>query len=80
MKKALLVVCLILTGMLSGCFSGSGRGSGMLPENPGENASKLPPSLTAEVSIRLKLPDEALRAAFRAQTSAGVRGMVMDTL
>ncbi len=71
MKKALLVVCLILTGMLSGCFSGSGRGSGMLPENPGENASKLPPSLTAEVSIRLKLPDEALRAAFRAQTSAG---------
>lgn len=70
MKKNLLIACLCLMLALAGCFSDSGRGSGLLSENPGDNASKLPSSLTAEVSIRLKLPDEALRAAFRAQTSA----------
>ncbi|GAB1354124.1 hypothetical protein MASR1M12_28620 [Erysipelotrichia bacterium] len=71
MKKTLLIVCLCLMGLLAGCFNGSDRNSDLLSENTGENASKLPPSLTAEVSIRLKLPDKALRAAFRAQTSAG---------
>lgn len=70
MKKTLLIVCLCLMGLLAGCFNGSDRNSGLLSENTGENVSKLPSSLTAEVSIRLKLPDEALRAAFRAQTSA----------
>lgn len=69
MKKILLIACLCLIGALAGCFSDSGRNSGLF-ENQGEDAAKLPSSLTAEVSIRLKLPDEALRAAFRAQTSA----------
>ncbi len=71
MKKTLLIACLCLAVILAGCYSDSGRNSGLLSENPGEDASKkLPSSVTAEVSIRLKLPDEALRAAFRAQTSA----------
>ncbi len=70
MKKTLLIVCLCLIGLLAGCFNGSDRNSGLLSDNPGEDAAKLPSSVTAEVSIRLKLPDEALRAAFRAQTSA----------
>lgn len=70
MKKTLLIVCLCLMGLLAGCFNGSNRNSGLLSENTGEDASKLPSSLTAEVSIRLELPDETLRAAFRAQTSA----------
>ncbi len=70
MKKTLLIVCLCLIGLLAGCFNGSDRSSGLLSDNTGEDAAKLPSSVTAEVSIRLKLPDEALRAAFRAQTSA----------
>lgn len=70
MKKTLLIACFCLMAMLAGCFNGSGRNSGLLSENPSGDAAKLPSSVTAEVSIRLKLPDEAIRAAFRAQTSA----------
>lgn len=69
MKKILLIACLCLIWALAGCFSDSGRNSGLF-ENQSEDAAKLSSSLTAEVSIRLKLPDEELRAAFRAQTSA----------
>lgn len=67
MKKYLLIICLSLTLLVVGCFSGKANPASVAIDSKSE---VLPPSATAEVSIRLRLHKESLRAALRAQTQA----------
>ncbi len=67
MRKLIFAVFCCLLLQLTGCFFGrSGH-----RETADETAVPvLPPSATAEVSVRLRLHDESLRAALRAQSQA----------
>ncbi len=67
MKKDLLMICLSLALLVAGCFSGRSNPASVATDTKPEI---LPPAATAEVSIRLRLHNESLRAAFRAQTTA----------
>ncbi len=67
MKNNLLIICLGLTLLVAGCFSDRSEPAGVLADNKTEI---LPPAATAQVSIRLRLHDESLRAALRAANEA----------
>lgn len=55
--------CLLFS---AGCFTNTSRDDGY---TAADGLSTFPPAGQAQVSIRLRLPDESLRAALRAQTS-----------
>lgn len=65
MKKDILMLVLGLVLLVTGCFSGRTTGSDAVT---GDRVDILPPAATAQVSIRLRLPDEALRAALGSAT------------
>ncbi len=68
MKKIVSAICCCLIVLVTGCFSGRSSQNSSFDNQSG--AALPPPSATAEVTIRLRVHDESLRAALRAQTSA----------